>query len=54
MNTEKIEQIITKLVSVSGILGALAETADSPLSEAIWGTQDYLDKIIEELLDTIE
>ena len=54
MNTEKIEQVITELISVSGILEALAETADSPLSEAIWGTQDYLDRIIEELCDAIE
>lgn len=53
-NLDLIEQCITKLVSVSGILGALVETADSPLSDALWGAQDYLDKIIDELRAAIE
>lgn len=54
MNTDIIEQVITKLTAVSGILGALVETCDSPLSDAIWGAQDYLDKTIEELQAAIE
>lgn len=54
MNTDIIEQVITKLTAVSGILGALVEAADSPLSDAIWGAQDYLDKIIDELRAAIE
>ena len=53
-NMDLIEQVITKLVSVSGILGALVEASDSPLSDAIWGAQDYLDKIIDELRAAVE
>ena len=54
MSTDVFEKIIVKLVSVSGILSALVETSDSPLSDAIWGTQDYLDHIIDELRTAIE
>ncbi len=54
MKTEAFEKVIVKLVSVSGILGALVDDTDSPISDAIWGAQDYLDQIIEELRAAIE
>lgn len=54
MSTDVIEKVIVKLVSVSGILGVLVEAADSPLSDAIWGAQDYLDRIIDDIRTSIE
>ena len=54
LSTDVLERVIVKLVAVSGILGALVETSDSPLSDAIWGAQDYLDKIIDDIRAAIE
>ena len=49
MNIDIIEQTVNKLRGLSAILVLLVGDGDSPLSDAILGTQYYLDQIIEEI-----
>ncbi len=46
----QLETIITKLHGVSGQLAAINSVAeDSEFADALFGTRDYLETIIEEL-----
>ena len=44
-----IENTKVQIVAASAILGALVETCDSPLSDAIYGVKDYLDRIVDDI-----
>lgn len=47
---EQLETIITKLHGVSGQLAAINSAAeDSDFADAVFGTRDYLETIIDEL-----
>ena len=51
----QIETIITKLHGVSGQLAAINSAAeDSEYADALFGTRDYLETIIEELATIAE
>ena len=49
---EQLEAIVTKLNGVSGQLTAINSLCeDSEIADAVWGTNDYLNSIINELAE---
>ena len=44
-----METVKVQIVAASALLGALVETCDSPISDAIYGVKDYLDRIVDNI-----